>query len=465
MRAGQTRQEERRAAEGPATPASGSVPRRPAGPAMAAGPQDLPDTAAAGREPVRVVLVGAGIRGEIYGHWIAEHPERADVVAVAEPHPDRRRIAASRHGLPASALFEDWRELVGRPRFADAVIITTQDAQHVEPAVAFAEAGYAVLLEKPIAPTEEECRRVVDAVARNKVPFGVCHVLRYTPYTRVLRNLLAEGRIGEIVNVDHIEPVGFAHYAHSYVRGNWRREQTSAPMLLAKSCHDLDWLGHIVGRPVRAVSSFGSLSYFVPGNRPVVAADRCPDCVLQDSCAYSAVRIYGEHLAAGDLAWPLSVLTPDPTEQSVAAALRTGPYGRCVWACDNDVVDRQVVALEFDGGVTATFTMTAFSTSRPRMTHIFGTMGEIFCDGSIIRVTDFRTRETQTIDVTAPAADDPLLSGHSGGDAGLMNDFITAVATWDDHWITGTAAEALAAHELVFAAERARRERRVVHLG
>ncbi|MFI7706797.1 Gfo/Idh/MocA family protein [Nonomuraea sp. NPDC049480] len=418
----------------------------------------------AGHEPVRVVLVGTGIRGEIYGHWIDEHPDRAEVVAVAEPHPARQRIAAERHRLPTSAIFQDWRELVGRPRFADAVVITTQDAQHVEPAVAFAEAGYAVLLEKPIAPTEEECRRVVDAVTRNKVPFGVCHVLRYTPYTRMLRTLLDEGRIGEIVNVDHIEPVGFAHYAHSYVRGNWRREQTSAPMLLAKSCHDLDWLRHIVGRPVRAISSFGSLSYFVPGNRPDAAADRCTDCVLQDSCAYSATRIYGEHLAAGDLAWPLSVLTPHPTEESVAAALRTGPYGRCVWACDNDVVDRQVVALEFDGGATATFTMTAFSTSRPRVTHIFGTMGEIFCDGSIIRVTDFRTRETRTIDATAPATDDPLLSGHSGGDAGLMNDFITAVATWDDRWIADTAAEAMAAHELVFAAERARRERRVVRL-
>jgi predicted dehydrogenase len=420
--------------------------------------EDRPD------EPVRVVLVGAGIRGEIYGHWIGEHPDRAQVVAVAEPHPDRRQIAASRHHLPDSALFEDWRELAGRPRIADAVVIATQDALHFEPAVAFAEAGYAVLLEKPIAPTEEECHRVVDAVTRSKVPFGVCHVLRYTPYTRMLRALLTEGRIGEIVNVDHVEPVGFAHYAHSYVRGNWRREETSAPMLLAKSCHDLDWLGYIVGHPVRAVSSFGSLSYFVPGNRPAVAADRCPDCVLQDSCAYSAVRIYGEHLAAGDLAWPLSVLTPQPTAQSVTEALRTGPYGRCVWACDNDVVDHQVVALEFEGGATATFTMTAFSTNRPRMTHIFGTMGEIYCDGSIIRVTDFRTRETRTIDVTAPAADDPLLSGHSGGDAGLMNDFITAVATWDDHWISGTAAEALAAHELVFAAERARREGRVVRL-
>ncbi|WP_433368894.1 Gfo/Idh/MocA family protein [Streptosporangium sp. CA-115845] len=416
--------------------------------------------------PPRVLLVGAGNRGETYGHWIARHPERASVVAVAEPHPERRAAIAATHGLSASAVFADWRDAAAGPRTADTVIITTQDADHVEPAIAFAEAGYSVLLEKPIAPTQEECRRVIEAVRRSGIVFGVCHVLRYTLYTRMLRDLLAQGRIGDIVNVDHVEPVGFDHYAHSYVRGNWRREDAGAPMLLAKSCHDLDWLRYIVGRPVRAVSSFGGLSFFVPANRPAEAADRCLDCVLQRTCAYSAVRNYGEYLAAGHTAWPLSVLTPNPTAESVTEALRTGPYGRCVWACDNDVVDHQVVAMEFDGGATATFTMTAFSTSRPRETRIFGTLGEIYCDASVVRVTDFRTRQTQIIDVPAQDhADDPVLSRHSGGDAELMDAFVTAVATRDSRWIDATADEALAAHELVFAAELARREGRVVTLG
>lgn len=413
----------------------------------------------------RVLLVGAGDRGETYAHWIARHPDRASLVAVAEPHADRRAAVVATHRLPDSAGFTDWREVVTGPKLADAVIITTLDAHHVAPAVAFADAGYAILLEKPIAPTEPECRRVIEAVRRNQVVFGVCHVLRYAPYTKLLRNLLAAGRIGEIVNIDHVEPVGFDHYAHSYARGNWRREDVSAPMLLAKSCHDLDWLQYVVGRPVRAVSSFGGLSFFVPANRPADAADRCPDCVLQRSCAYSAVRIYGEHLAAGRTAWPLSVLTPSPTAESVAEALRTGPYGRCVWACDNDVVDHQVVAMEFDGGVTATFTMTAFSTSRPRQTRIFGTLGEISCDAATVRVTDFRTRQTETIDVPAPShAADPLLSRHDGGDAALMDAFVTAVATRDNDWIDTSANEALTAHQLAFAAERARREGRVVTL-
>lgn len=419
-----------------------------------------------GEAPVRVVLVGAGIRGDVYGHWISEHPERARVVAVADPDPVRRAEAARRHGLAEAATATDWRDWAAGPRLADVAIITTQDAQHVAPAVAFAEAGYDILLEKPIAPTEQECRRVVEAVRQHKVVFGVCHVLRYAPYTRALRGLLAAGRIGEIVSVDHLEPVGFAHYAHSYVRGNWRRAETSAPMLLAKSGHDLDWLRFVVGRPVRTVSSFGGLKLFRPEHRPAGAADRCTDCALQQSCAYSAVRIYQDHLAAGDLHWPLRVLTPSPDAESVAAALRTGPYGRCVWACDNDVVDHQVVALEFDGGATATFTMTAFTTSRPRQTHLFGTLGEIYCDGTRIRVTDFRTRRTETLDVEVPVSpDDPLLSGHVGGDAGLMDAFITAAATRDTGWIGTTADEALAAHHLAFAAERSRHEGRTITIG
>jgi len=413
--------------------------------------------------PVRIALVGAGIRGGIYGRWVAEHADRAQVVAVAEPDDDRRAGVRAAHRLAPEAAYADWRALLQGPRPADVAVITTQDADHAEPAVAFAAAGYDILLEKPIAPTEHDCRRVVEAVREAGVVFGVCHVLRYAPYTQVLRELLAQGRIGEIVSVDHVEPVGFDHYAHSYVRGNWRRTDTSAPMLLAKSCHDLDWLLHVVGRPARSVTSYGGLRLFRPENRPAEAADRCPDCALRRTCAYSAETIYGRHLAAGDLDWPLSVLTPHPTAESVAHALRTGPYGRCVWACDNDVVDHQVVALEFDGGATATFTMAAFTTDRPRTTSIFGTLGELHCDADTIRVTDFRTLATEEIRLPAPGGD-KLLSGHSGGDAGLMDAFVRAVATRDPAWIGRSAEEALAAHELVFAAERARLERRVVEL-
>src|SRR5690606_27126449 len=282
--------------------------------------------------------------------WIRDHPETAEVVAVAEPREEYRERLARASGLEPGACFADWREAAALPRLADVALVCTLDDAHLEPAVALAERGYHLLVEKPLAQTRADCEAIVAAARRNRVLLGVCHVLRYAPYTRVLKGLLDSGRIGEIAGVEHLEPVGFWHQAHSYVRGNWRRTDEAAPMLLAKSCHDLDWLRHIVGRDAVAVSSFGSLRHFRPEAAPPGAGERCLECAIEPECAYSAPRIYGRFLAEGRTGWPLDVLNPDPTPERVTEALRTGPYGRCVYHCDNDVVDRQVVALEFEGG-------------------------------------------------------------------------------------------------------------------
>ncbi|MFD0854603.1 Gfo/Idh/MocA family protein, partial [Actinomadura adrarensis] len=302
-------------------------------------------------------------------------------------------------------------------RLADAVIIATPDALHVEPAVAAAELGYHILLEKPMAPTAEGCALIVDAVRKAGVLFAVCHVLRYTPYTTVVKREVAAGRIGDIMSVQHLEPVGFWHHAHSYVRGNWRRADESSPMLLAKSCHDLDWLQFIVDRPIRRLSSFGGLSHFTERNRPAGAADRCVDCSVEASCPYSARRVYLSLYAAGRRKWPLDVIVHDVTEEDLLQALRTGPYGRCVYACDNDVVDHQVVAMEFAGGATGTFTMTGFNTGGPRRTQIFGTRGELHTDGRTVTIHDFLSGEREVIDPRTAAGaigDATARGGHSG---------------------------------------------------
>ncbi|MGW9307083.1 Gfo/Idh/MocA family protein [Saccharomonospora azurea] len=292
-------------------------------------------------------------------------------------------------------------------------MIATQDADHVEPAVALARQGYHLLLEKPMATSEADCERIVDAAEEAGVLLAVCHVLRYTPYSRRLKALVDGGRIGDVVSVEHLEPVGWWHQAHSYVRGNWRREDTSTFMLMAKSCHDLDWLTHLIGRPVERVSSFGGLYEFRAERRPVGAADRCLDCAVEASCPYSAPRIYLPLLEEPDRVWPLSVVTAERSEEGVLAALREGPYGRCVYACDNDVVDHQVVSLEYRGGVTASFTMTAFTPSDFRRTRVFGTRGSIEGDGRSITVHDFVDGGSEVIEVESGAgatADD----GHGG---------------------------------------------------
>jgi predicted dehydrogenase len=326
---------------------------------------------------------------------------------------------------------------------------------HVEPAEAFAALGYHILLEKPLAPDEAGCRRIVAAVEKAGIMFAVGHVLRYTPYTRAVKEIAASGQLGDIMSVQHLEPVGFWHQAHSYVRGNWRRSDQATSMLMAKSCHDLDWLQYVLGRAPVRVSSFGSLTHFTAANRPAGAADRCVACSVEASCPYSAPRLYRGLLDRGEHRWPLSVVIDDFSPEALDEALVTGPYGRCVYACDNDAVDHQVVALEFPGATTATFTMTAFSRPAGRSTRLFGTRAELAGDGETIRVYDFLTRAERLI-TPEPAGAMNAAEGHGGGDAGLMDAFTRAVATGNRELISSGPRESLASHLAVFAAERAR---------
>lgn len=406
---------------------------------------------------VTIAVVGAGGRGGGYAQWVQEHPDRARVVAVADPDPVRRDRVGDAHEVPAGARFASWEALADARVEADAVLVCTQDDMHVEPALRFIGDGYHVLLEKPIAPREDECVRVTDAARDAGRVFAVAHVLRYTPHTRLVKRLLDEGTIGEIVSVEHLEPVGWWHMAHSFVRGNWRNEAESSNMLLAKSCHDIDWLGFVVGRPFVRTSSFGSLTYFTRENQPEGAADRCLDCPLERTCAYSATRIYLDRAKAGERDWPLRTVVNEVNVENVEEALRTGPYGRCVWACDNDVVDHQVVNLEFEGGITASFTMTGFTPMWDRHTRIFGTQGMLETDGEIVRVYSFANQEWSDYDANREGAMDAG-GGHGGGDGGLMDAFTTAVAAGDPALVSTGAEASMASHRAVFAAERARKQ-------
>jgi predicted dehydrogenase len=284
---------------------------------------------------------------------------------------------------------------------------------------------------------------------------AVCHVMRYTAYTKIVKSLLDDGRIGRVVSIQHLEPVGWWHHAHSFVRGPWRDSTASSPMLLAKSCHDIDWLLYLAGQPARRVSSFGSLTHFRPESKPAGAADRCVDCAVEHDCPYSAVRLY---LNAGP-GWPLSAVTPDFTEAAVLDALRTGPYGECVYNGQNDVVDHQVVMMELADGATVSFTMTAFTPYEQRKTRIFGTHGYLDGDGGSVRLVDFRTGTEETVAVA-----DTIEAGHTDGDEALVDAFLAAVATGDPALISSDATTSLAGHLVVWAAERARHTGTVVTL-
>jgi predicted dehydrogenase len=415
--------------------------------------------AAPAEKPVRLALIGTGSRGMTYGRE-GVLSGLAVVTAVAEPRALRREQAAAEFGVAADRAVAGWPELLGRPDLdVDAVVVATPDREHLGPALATIGRGLPLLLEKPMAPTEEHARQIVAAAEQAGVLVCVAHVLRYSAYTQAVTGLIDAGAIGDVVSIEHLEPVGWWHQAHSFVRGNWRREDQSSPMLLAKCCHDIDWLSAVVGRPALRVSSFGSLSHFTPANKPAGAASRCLDCAVEPECPYSAKRIYLDHVDEPSAQrWPLSILTEDLTREGVTRALREGPYGRCVYECDNDVVDHQVVNIEYAGGVTASLTMTAFTPMSFRKTRIFGTRGTLEGDGYTVSVFDFLTGRTSTQQVV-DAADPEAGEGHLGADGALTRTFLTAVSTRQPGLVLTSPAESLATHAIVWAAERAR------HLG
>lgn len=413
-------------------------------------------------KPVELIIAGAGDRGFVYASYVKTHPKRAQIVGVAEPRDFYREKMVEEYNIPEENVFTDWKDMAKKKKFADAVIIATQDHMHREPAIAFAKKGYHILLEKPMAPDEKSCRAITKAVLSNDIIFALGHVLRYTRYTQKLKSILDSGLIGDVISIQRLEPVGYWHQAHSFVRGNWRNEKESSFMLLSKSCHDLDWIRYIMGKKCTTVSSFGSLSHFRAENKPETAGSNCMECDYEPECPHSAKRFYLKLLERGKTGWPLRTITTDMTKGGIIHALRIGPYGRCVYECDNDVVDHQVVNMEFEGGETASFTMTGFTKARQRETRIFGTRGEIYGNGTKIQIHEFLSGKTEIIDTSdeVPVS----LADHGGGDYALIDTFVSAVAQNNPSLILSGPEETLETHLMTFAAERSRKEGKIISL-
>lgn len=404
-------------------------------------------------KPVSVIVIGCNGRGYYaYANWIRRNPGRMKVVGAAEPLPGRRDRIAAEHAIPKENVFTTWEDVFSRPKFADAVIIATPDDLHVGPALAAMEKGYDILLEKPIGMNREECLRLHEKQKATGVMVGVCHVLRYAPYFRAMRRLIADGAIGKLIDIQHMEPVGHIHYSHSYVRGNWGRSATSAPFLLAKSCHDLDILAWMTPSPAVRVSSFGNRGFFTPENAPAEAVERCLDCKLADTCLYSAKAVY---LGAGGKGprWGAQSLLDagDMRDRDrITEALRTTNYGRCVWKAGNDMPDRQLVNIEFADGLLASFHLT-FGSFGGRQTRVTGSTGQLHGDMETLWHTDIATGKLTKIDLPTG------LGGHGGGDGRLLAAFSEAVATRDPSKLTTTLAESMASHLMGYGAEDSRK--------
>lgn len=253
----------------------------------------LPDHATSLPKPVTAITLGAGARGNTYGGYSLQYPERLKIVGVAEPIPERNQRFTEKHGISADYRFSTWEEVFTKPKLADAVIITTPDDLHFGPCMKALDMGYDILLEKPIAPTEKECRAILQKSKKTGRIVAVCHVLRYAPYFIKLREIIRGGVLGKVVSMQHFEPIEHIHMSHSYVRGNWHNSKKTTPIILVKSCHDLDIMRWLLDKPSRKIQAFGSLDWFTRENAPDGSTARCTDgCPHEAKCPYSALKIY-----------------------------------------------------------------------------------------------------------------------------------------------------------------------------
>ena len=408
---------------------------------------------------ITLVIAGLGGRGhDIYSKYALEHSEDVEVVAIADSRPDRLEIAREEWNLPEDKCYRSAEELFAQEQMADAAVIATQDQQHVAHAEAALKAGYHLLLEKPVAVDIEGCLAVLRMARQYKRHVVVCHVLRYTPFYNTIKRYIDSGKIGDVVTIQAMEQVGYWHHAHSYVRGNWRRCDESSPMILAKCCHDMDILIWLTGKRAKCVSSYGNNYLFNSEHAPEGSADRCLDCAVRDQCPYDAVRYYLESprtsVRAGRVNWPINVLDPNPTPETIEAALRNGPYGRCVFHCDNDVVDHQVVNIQLEDGVTINFTMSAFTESCYRTIKVMGTRGciEGNMDESKLIWHDF-FGHSKEIDLQVT---DGSMAGHGGGDAVMMQQFVELLASGRDDEMLSSIEHSIESHLVALLAEESR---------
>ena len=411
-------------------------------------------------KPVTVLVIGAGSRGRTYARYAEKFPRSMKVVGVADLNPNRRRAMAKKHNIPKENQFADFKDALAVPKLADAVVIATPDYLHYEPCMKAIALGYHVLLEKPVSPSEKECRDILKQARKYDRIVAVCHVLRYAPYFVALKQVLDSGAIGDIVSIQHMEPIQYAHMAHSYVRGNWPLADKTTPIILAKSCHDLDILRWLIGKPCETIAADGSLHLFRPENMPKGATERCTDgCPHESECPYSAIDIYERrkrHLGVFDL--------PSKDPALIREKLKTTNYGRCVFRCENDQCDHYVAIMKFEGGITASFTMDAFTPWGGRRTRIMGTKGFIEGDMKTFTFYDFRSGHKSVWDQKVSEIAEYKGSGHGGGDHLLARDFVRAVAAGDEKLLSSTIDVSIESHVMGFMAEKSRKSMKKVKI-
>lgn len=379
-----------------------------------------------------VAILGVGARGgDVYGSLMAENPNRFKITALCDFREERLTRFGEKFGTPKNARFTDETEFFKEKR-ADLLVVATPDKCHVQHCLKGFTLGYDIMTEKPLTDSKEECELLLNAQKKHGAKAIVCHVLRYAPAFLNAAEAIENGKIGKLIAIDALERVGFSHQSHSYVRGNWRNLEVSAPMILAKCCHDLDLLQWYANSKCKSVTSVGDLAYLKAENAPEGSTARCLDCPRVNDCPYSAKLHYIDRwksIGSPEDRWPYNIITQAPTtEEKIMEALRNGPYGRCVYRCDNNVVDHQLTTMTFENGVKASLTMTAYTAYGGRRYVFYGTHGDMILDeeSDLLSVRNYIDgTETHTI---SQLIGDEKGYGHGGGDAKLIDQLYDVLA-------------------------------------
>jgi predicted dehydrogenase len=407
---------------------------------------------------VNLGLIGAGNRGQgIFGQYALDMPHRAQFTMVVEPDAPKREQFARMHKIPAERCFASIREMEkAELKDLDGVVIATIEDERFEPIRIAMARNWHILVEKPLCTNEQELIRLYDACIDYKQILIVCHQMRLTPIYKTIKSLVDSGRYGTITCLQHSENLCYSHMAHSFVRGFFNNSRLT-PMLLAKSCHDMDILTYITGRKINKVSSFGSLNYFRKENCPPGAPEFCLEgCPHSKTCPFDVMKIYFDEYTDPAYIRQLGVVRD---KDHLRELMLRHQFGRCVFQSDNDVVDNQVVSVEMDDSTTSSFTMCGTNGTERRMMKISLTNGEIEYRGLEPKITVWsfepNLREEITVKITGT---------HSGGDRAIMENFCDAIVTGDRSILLTPLKDSLEGHLLVFAAEEARRNSAVVDI-
>lgn len=409
---------------------------------------------------MRIAILGCGSRGRTYARIAATMPDRYELVAVADHHEAKTTTLAELREPGAIKVFDSDEAFFAEGKIADLLIIATQDAQHYDHAMQAMELGYDLLLEKPAAETLERCEALHDKAVEKSLRILPCFVLRYTPFYMAVRDFIDSGQLGKVVTIRASEGVEAFHQAHSYVRGHWSNTEKSSPMIVAKCSHDTDLMCWFAGSHPEVVTSLGSLEWFKNENAPMGAPERCTDgCPEAGNCIYDAHRYLGEKRNFLRMVMPGAegeTGAYELPEEPIMEFLRTSDWGRCVYRCDNNVVDHQVVAAKMENGVTASLTMTAFDCNRTIEVH--GTKGSLRGGGPLqdggayeLWFRDHGSGDIEQIPVPEPEADG--YASHGGGDFGIINS-LDRLFVGPDAMPPGL--EGIAGHRLAYRAENSR---------